>query len=144
MGYNSTMHAGADAYLFHISTYCRAVLRQWISRVSPCASSMWGDPDLLDVAQRSRHRHVAAPSFQQRKCDHHCAFDHLEANVHLTHGALRICQSNDPFKKPAVNVNYFSVDWDLDVQIAGARLSRKILSSPPLRCVQIVPVFTLY
>ena len=33
-----------------------------------------------------------------------------------------------------MHVNYFSVDHDLDVQIAGARLSRKILSSPPLRC----------
>ena len=31
-----------------------------------------------------------------------------------------------------MNVNYFSVDWDLDVQIAGARLSRKVLSTPPL------------
>ncbi|KAI0757742.1 alcohol oxidase [Daedaleopsis nitida] len=41
-------------------------------------------------------------------------------------------KSSDPFKKPSVNVNYFSVDWDLDVQIAGARLSRKILASPPL------------
>ena len=48
---------------------------------------------------------------------------------------LPCAQSANPFQKPAVNVNYFSVDWDLDVQIAGARLSRKILSSPPLRCV---------
>ena len=31
-----------------------------------------------------------------------------------------------------MNVNYFSVDWDLDVQIAGARLSRKVLSTSPL------------
>ncbi|RDX45063.1 alcohol oxidase [Lentinus brumalis] len=41
-------------------------------------------------------------------------------------------KSSNPFTKPAVNVNYFSVDWDLDVQIAGARLSRKILGSPPI------------
>ncbi|KAI0757740.1 alcohol oxidase [Daedaleopsis nitida] len=41
-------------------------------------------------------------------------------------------KSTNPFIKPAVNVNYFGVDWDLDVQIAGARLSRRILSSPPL------------
>ncbi|KAI0762282.1 alcohol oxidase [Fomes fomentarius] len=41
-------------------------------------------------------------------------------------------KSNDPFAQPAVNVNYFGVDWDLDAQIAGSRLARKILSSPPL------------
>jgi choline dehydrogenase len=41
-------------------------------------------------------------------------------------------QSTDPYTKPQVNVNYFSVDYDLSVQIAGARLSRKILGSPPL------------
>ncbi|EJF58504.1 alcohol oxidase [Dichomitus squalens LYAD-421 SS1] len=41
-------------------------------------------------------------------------------------------KSANPFQKPAVSVNYFSVDWDLDVQIAGARLSRKILATPPL------------
>ncbi|KAK7050037.1 hypothetical protein VNI00_005469 [Paramarasmius palmivorus] len=40
--------------------------------------------------------------------------------------------SNDPFTKPQVQVNYFNVDWDLDVQIAGARLSRRIVTSPPL------------
>ncbi|EEB95781.1 hypothetical protein MPER_05197, partial [Moniliophthora perniciosa FA553] len=39
---------------------------------------------------------------------------------------------NDPFAKPRVQVNYFSVDWDLDVQIAGGRLSRRIVTSPPL------------
>ena len=44
-------------------------------------------------------------------------------------------QSNDPFKKPAINVNYFSVDWDLDVQVATARLSRNVLANPPLRSV---------
>ena len=44
-------------------------------------------------------------------------------------------QSSDPFEKPSVNVNYFSVDWDLDVQIAGARLSRRILANPPLSYV---------
>lgn len=42
-------------------------------------------------------------------------------------------QSTNPFKKPKVNVNYFSVDWDLGVQIAGARLSREIINTPPLR-----------
>ncbi|KAK1232771.1 hypothetical protein PQX77_004096 [Marasmius sp. AFHP31] len=40
--------------------------------------------------------------------------------------------SNDPLAKPQINVNYFSVDWDLDVQVASARLSRRIITSPPL------------
>nr|6XUT_A Chain A, Oligosaccharide dehydrogenase [Trametes cinnabarina]6XUU_A Chain A, Oligosaccharide dehydrogenase [Trametes cinnabarina]6XUV_A Chain A, Oligosaccharide dehydrogenase [Trametes cinnabarina] len=40
--------------------------------------------------------------------------------------------SNNPFAKPSVNVNYFSVDFDLTMHIAGARLSRKLLGSPPL------------
>ena len=44
-------------------------------------------------------------------------------------------QSSDPFEKPSVNVNYFSIDWDLDVQIAGARLSRRVLANPPLSYV---------
>ncbi|KAF5346398.1 hypothetical protein D9758_012758 [Tetrapyrgos nigripes] len=49
----------------------------------------------------------------------------------FSRGNVKI-KSTDPFTKPAVTVNYFSVDWDLDVQIEGARLSRKIISSPPL------------
>ncbi|KAF8915748.1 hypothetical protein CPB85DRAFT_1293119 [Mucidula mucida] len=40
--------------------------------------------------------------------------------------------SADPFTQPAVTVNYFSVDWDLDVQVAACKLARKILSSPPI------------
>ncbi|KAF9528704.1 hypothetical protein CPB83DRAFT_308970 [Crepidotus variabilis] len=38
----------------------------------------------------------------------------------------------DPFQKPQVAVNYFSADVDLDIQVAGARLSRKVLSTAPL------------
>jgi len=45
--------------------------------------------------------------------------------------------STNPFTKPKVNVNYFSVDYDLSVQIAGARLSRKILGSPPLNSLSV-------
>ncbi|ETW78473.1 GMC oxidoreductase 8 [Heterobasidion irregulare TC 32-1] len=48
----------------------------------------------------------------------------------FSRGTVSITNAN-PFTKPAVNVNYFGVPWDLDVQIAGARLSRKILSSSP-------------
>lgn len=44
-------------------------------------------------------------------------------------------QSTDPFTYPTIKVNYFSVGMDLDIQVAGARLSRRILTSPPLRFV---------
>ncbi|KAJ7111152.1 alcohol oxidase [Mycena crocata] len=40
--------------------------------------------------------------------------------------------STDPFTYPTIKCNYFSVGMDLDIQVAGARLSRRILSSPPL------------
>jgi hypothetical protein len=32
-----------------------------------------------------------------------------------------------------VTVNYFSVDVDLDIQVGGAHLGRKLLSTTPLR-----------
>ncbi|KAJ6450294.1 GMC oxidoreductase-domain-containing protein [Mycena sanguinolenta] len=41
--------------------------------------------------------------------------------------------SADPFTAPAIRANYFSVELDLDVQAAGSRLSRRILTSPPLK-----------
>ncbi|KAH9920535.1 alcohol oxidase [Epithele typhae] len=44
--------------------------------------------------------------------------------------------SNDPFQKPIVNVNYFDVPWDLDVQIASARTCRLLLNSPPLAALR--------
>ena len=44
-------------------------------------------------------------------------------------------QSTDPFSNPDINVNYFAVDFDLDVQVAACRLSRKILTSQPFRQV---------
>ncbi|KAK1227943.1 hypothetical protein PQX77_009045 [Marasmius sp. AFHP31] len=49
----------------------------------------------------------------------------------FSRGTVKITSTN-PFTKPQVRVNYFSVDWDMDVQIAAARLSRRVLSSPPL------------
>ncbi|KAK0217299.1 alcohol oxidase [Armillaria fumosa] len=49
----------------------------------------------------------------------------------FSRGTVQISKT-DPFIQPTINVNYFSIDWDLDVQIATARLSRRILSSPPL------------
>lgn len=44
-------------------------------------------------------------------------------------------QSKDPFTKPLTKVNYFSVDVDLDIQVAGARLARKILGTKPMAYV---------
>ncbi|KAK0443650.1 uncharacterized protein EV420DRAFT_1277904, partial [Desarmillaria tabescens] len=38
----------------------------------------------------------------------------------------------DPFTQPAIDVSYFFVYWDLDVQITSSRMSRTILTSPPL------------
>ncbi|TFK70863.1 glucose oxidase [Pluteus cervinus] len=49
----------------------------------------------------------------------------------FSRGFVKI-KSADAFVKPQVNVNYFSVDYDMDIQIAGARLARKILSTAPL------------
>ncbi|KAF7980096.1 hypothetical protein HWV62_39910 [Athelia sp. TMB] len=49
----------------------------------------------------------------------------------FSRGNVSITTTN-PFTKPAVHVNYFSVPWDLSVQIAGARLSRVIFNTAPL------------
>ena len=46
---------------------------------------------------------------------------------------IRYVKSANPFTKPKIQVNYFSVDFDLQVQIAGARLARRVLGSPPLK-----------
>ncbi|KAJ7443915.1 hypothetical protein B0H11DRAFT_2090193 [Mycena galericulata] len=40
--------------------------------------------------------------------------------------------SSDPFLYPNVHVNYFNVSFDLDVQVAGAKLMRKIFKTAPL------------
>jgi len=49
----------------------------------------------------------------------------------FSRGSVQIT-STDVFTYPKVQVNYFGVSMDLDIQVAGARLSRRILSSPPL------------
>ncbi|KAI3610976.1 glucose oxidase [Moniliophthora roreri] len=49
----------------------------------------------------------------------------------FSRGTVKITSTN-PFQKPQIRVNYFSVDWDMDVQIAASRLSRRIFTSPPL------------
>ncbi|KAG5337120.1 hypothetical protein C0989_010727 [Termitomyces sp. Mn162] len=41
-------------------------------------------------------------------------------------------KSLDPFVYPTIKVNYLATDIDMDIQIATARLSRRILTTPPL------------
>ncbi|KAI5832425.1 alcohol oxidase [Schizophyllum commune Tattone D] len=49
----------------------------------------------------------------------------------FSRGTVQI-DSADPFQKPIINVNYFAADFDLDVQVAGAKLSRTVLNTSPL------------
>ncbi|PPQ66234.1 hypothetical protein CVT26_010935 [Gymnopilus dilepis] len=50
----------------------------------------------------------------------------------FSRGNVQITSTN-PFALPKVTVNYFSVDVDMSIQIASARLARKILTTAPLR-----------
>ncbi|KAF8600079.1 hypothetical protein BDV93DRAFT_559719 [Ceratobasidium sp. AG-I] len=52
----------------------------------------------------------------------------------FSRGTVQI-KSTNPFTKPTVNVNYFSVDFDLQCHIAGARMARKILCTTPLSSI---------
>ncbi|KAF9043199.1 glucose oxidase [Panaeolus papilionaceus] len=49
----------------------------------------------------------------------------------FSRGSVKI-KNTDPFQKPTINVNYFAIDFDMDVQINAARLGRKILSTAPM------------
>ncbi|KAI3599065.1 glucose oxidase [Moniliophthora roreri] len=49
----------------------------------------------------------------------------------FSRGTVKIT-STDPFQKPQIRIGFFSVDWDMDVQMAAARLGRRILSTWPL------------
>lgn len=49
----------------------------------------------------------------------------------FSRGTVQIT-STDPFQKPQTTVNYFGVDFDLAVQVAGAKLCRRVLQTPPL------------
>ncbi|KAJ7680038.1 glucose oxidase, partial [Mycena rosella] len=49
----------------------------------------------------------------------------------FSRGTVQIV-STDPFEYPNVHVNYFNVSFDLDVQVAGLKLLRKIFKTPPL------------
>ena len=85
---------------------------------------------LLNVWQLSVCRVMESPSLQPRKHNHICTFtsfsflaSHLTSHWH---------QSLDPFTPPAISVNWFSVPFDMDVQVAGTRIVRTIFESPPL------------
>ncbi|KAK7052564.1 glucose oxidase [Favolaschia claudopus] len=52
----------------------------------------------------------------------------------FSRGTVKITSTN-PYTAPAIKVNYFGVPMDLDMQVAGARLSRRILTSPPMTSV---------
>ncbi|KAJ7638105.1 GMC oxidoreductase-domain-containing protein [Mycena rosella] len=60
----------------------------------------------------------------------------LCALLPFSRGNVKIT-SADPFTAPAIRANYFSVGLDLDVQVAGMRLSRRILTSPPLNSLSV-------
>ncbi|KLO16277.1 alcohol oxidase [Schizopora paradoxa] len=45
----------------------------------------------------------------------------------FSRGSVTI-KSLNPFEEPQSDVNYFSVDVDLEIQVAGARLSRRVLN----------------
>ncbi|KAG5642129.1 hypothetical protein DXG03_003579 [Asterophora parasitica] len=49
----------------------------------------------------------------------------------FSRGTVKIKSSN-PFTYPTIKVGYFATEIDLDIQVATARLSRKILTTPPL------------
>ena len=46
----------------------------------------------------------------------------------FSRGNVKITNTS-AFAHPQITVNYFSVDYDLEIQTAGARLSRKVLSN---------------
>ncbi|RXK41352.1 hypothetical protein M231_01257 [Tremella mesenterica] len=43
--------------------------------------------------------------------------------------------STDPFTYPAVDPRYFAADIDMQIQVAGLRLSRKVFQAAPLRSI---------
>ncbi|KAJ6622846.1 hypothetical protein B0H10DRAFT_2162747 [Mycena sp. CBHHK59/15] len=62
----------------------------------------------------------------------HKGTDVIWQQLPFSRGQVKIV-SADPFEYPNVFVNYFNVSFDLDIQVAGAQLVRKIYTTPPLR-----------
>ncbi|VDC03216.1 unnamed protein product [Peniophora sp. CBMAI 1063] len=50
----------------------------------------------------------------------------------FSRGSVSI-NSTNPFHQPSISVNWFSVPFDMTVQVAGARLIRQIFEAPPMR-----------
>lgn len=50
----------------------------------------------------------------------------------FSRGTVNIVNT-DPFTYPTVDPRYFAADVDMQIQVAGARMSRKIFQSAPLR-----------
>lgn len=61
----------------------------------------------------------------------------------FSRGNVTIVSSN-PFVLPKIVCNYFSVPWDLTVQIAGARLVRKVFNTPPLSNLTVKETYPGY
>lgn len=49
----------------------------------------------------------------------------------FSRGSVKIA-TVDPFAKPNITCNYFSVPFDMDMQAEGARLIRRLFNTPPL------------
>ncbi|KAF7364291.1 Glucose oxidase [Mycena sanguinolenta] len=62
-------------------------------------------------------------------------FDQIAVNLWqllpFSRGQVAIV-STDPFEYPNIHVNYFNVSFDLDIQVAGLKLLRKIFRTPPI------------
>ncbi|WVQ94469.1 hypothetical protein IAU59_001548 [Kwoniella sp. CBS 9459] len=54
--------------------------------------------------------------------------------VPFSRGTVSI-QSNDPFSYPSVDPRYFAADVDMQIQIAGLRMARKIFQTDPLKSI---------
>jgi choline dehydrogenase len=78
---------------------------------------------------------VAAPPLQPWPGQNNRTPSSLPTPSHTPHTPLT--QSTNPYVKPSTHVNYFSVDYDLSVQIAGARLSRRLFNTSPLKGLSV-------
>ena len=78
-------------------------------------------------------------TFQPRNCERP-GVGHTLPIIHHISIPFLDPQNSDPFTNPSTKVNYFAVDFDLDVQVAACRLSRKILTSQPYRQVCSCPL----
>ncbi|KAJ7291502.1 hypothetical protein C8J57DRAFT_1273248 [Mycena rebaudengoi] len=122
---------GANAKVAEI----RASLRMWAASQADHALSAAALETILRLQADLIIKHKA-PSFgmakelTQSRSDIKVAAGTWQL-LPFSRGTVQIV-SKDPFQYPNVHVNYFSVPYDMDVQIAGLKLMRKILKTPPL------------